>query len=112
MSKKKRVVWVVMHYEIMGCADDSWLDALQFHVSSSLAKAETYMRALHTEPCSWWQVHPHIVDTGDFIEGEEVHYFSHRGKPLKEAPHEKAWAAFQKLAARYPERYPTSAKSR
>jgi hypothetical protein len=107
-GKPQRLVWVVMHYEYMGFSDLPRIDALQFHVSSTLAKAEKYIRSLHVDAHSWWQVHPHTVDAADHDGGDEVHYYSHRGKRLKAAPHSRAKAAFQKLAARYPEMYPKS----
>lgn len=106
MAKRGQTVWVVMHYEYMGCADLPWIDAVQFHVSSSLAKAEKYFRKTFVEAHSRWQVHPHIVDDPDFDQGTEVHYYSHKGKPLKSAPHAKALAAFDKLAAGDPDHYP------
>src|SRR5256885_2322593 len=33
MINRKRVIWVVMHYEYIGFADLPWVDAVQFHVS-------------------------------------------------------------------------------
>jgi hypothetical protein len=95
-----------MHYEILGMPDDHWVDALQFHVSSSLAKAEEYIRKMWVDAHSWWQVHPHVVDTTDCDEGEEVCYYSHRGTRLKAAPTNRAITAFRRHAARYPELFP------
>jgi hypothetical protein len=100
-----------MHYEFMGSPDVPQLDALQFHVSSSRKKAESYIRSCGVQSHSWWQVHPHTLDAkGDdaFTDGEEVYYYSFKGTPLKSAPTERAFAAFQKHAARYPELYPKS----
>ncbi len=106
MSRRKQTVWVVMHYEYMGSSmEDCWLDALQFHVSSSLKKAEKYIQELRVDAHSWWQIHPHVLDANDFREGDEVHYYSHRGTPLSAAPHRRAVAAFRKHCARNPELY-------
>jgi hypothetical protein len=107
-GKQPRVVWVVMHYEYMGSSDTPWIDALQFHVSSTLAKAEKYIRGSGVDAHSWWQIHPHAVDAIDRDEGQEVHYYSHRGTRLKSAPLARARTAFHKHVARYPEIYPKS----
>jgi hypothetical protein len=107
MSQRKRTVWVVMHYEIMGLPDSPRVDSVQFHVSSSLEKAEEYMRNSRVDTHSWWQVHPHEVDADPFVgEGDEVHYYSHRGTQLTAAPTTRAISAFRRHAARHPERYP------
>ena len=45
MGRRKRTVWVVMHYEIMGVPDAHRVDSVQFHVSSSLNKAEESIRS-------------------------------------------------------------------
>jgi hypothetical protein len=98
-----------MHYEFMGLPNSPHLDSVQFHVSSTLKKAEKYMRIGSVAAHSWWQVHPHTLDAdgGDWLyEGEEVYYYSHRGTPLKSAPVHRALAAFRKYVALHPERYP------
>jgi hypothetical protein len=106
MRRRGRIVWVVMHYEIMGLPDALRVDSVQFHVASTLEKAEGYIRKRWVESHSWWQVHPHVVDTDEFDEGDEVHYYSHRGTRLKAAPIRRAVGAFQKYAERHPERFP------
>ena len=106
MGKRKSIVWVVMHYEIMGLPESPRIDSLQFHVSSSLNKAEQYIRNLDVDSHSWWQVHPHEVDSDDFDDGEKVYYYSYRGTPLKAAPKSRAVAAFRGHCARHPEFYP------
>ena len=108
MAKAKQVVWVIMHYEYMGLADMPWVDAIQFHVASTLVRAEKYIRGAGVSSHSWWQVHPHVVDGDDPDEGDDVYYFSHRGTPLKSAPHARTLAAFRRHAARYPDQYPNS----
>ena len=111
MSQRKRTVWVVMHYEIMGLPECPWVDSVQFHVASSLEKAESYMRRSHVAAYSWWQVHPHVVDSDDAFEGEEVFDYNHRGVRLRAAPTRRSIAAFRKHAARHPEQYPTQPPS-
>jgi hypothetical protein len=106
MSQRKRIVWVVMHYEIMGLPESPHVDSVQFHVASTLEKAEEYTQRLETNPYGWWQVHPHVVDNAEEGEGEEVYYFSHRGNRLKAAPIRRAISAFRKHAARHPEQWP------
>lgn len=108
MGQRKRTVWVVMHYEIMGLPGSPRVDSVQFHVSSSLEKAEEYLRGSRVSSHSWWQIHPHVVDSADSDEGEEVHYYSHRGARLKAAPTKRSIAAYRKYAARHPERQPPS----
>jgi hypothetical protein len=107
MRKTGSTVWVVMHYEFMGWPNYR-IDSVQFHVSSTLGKAEEYVRTVRVDSHSWWQVHPHVVDATDFDEGREVHFYSHRGTPLKGAPWTRARAAFLKHVARYPEFYPST----
>jgi hypothetical protein len=96
MSKKKPItVWVIMHYEVF----ENQIDCLQFHVSSSLKKAEAYFRVHHVAPYSWWQVHPYVIDhdiTKDGWEGDEVYYYSYRGTKLKKAPFNQVKAAFER----------------
>lgn len=106
MPQPGRTVWVVMHYEIMGLPQSPRVDSVQFHVSSSLDKAEEYIRKVWAEPHSWWQVHPHVVDTAEFPENDEVHHYSHRGTRLKAAPIKRALAAFRKHAEAHPDRFP------
>jgi len=105
MPKRPQTVWVIMHYEIMGLSESYWIDCLQFHVSSSLKKAEASIRRVQVDAHSWWQVHPHEIDTTDFDEGVETHFDSHRGTRLKSAPATRAIAAFRKHVARNPEIY-------
>lgn len=101
MAKKKPVtVWVIMHYEIMF---DDHIDCLQFHVASSLKRAEAYINKSGMMPYSWWQIHPHRIDhdfKNDGEEGVEVYYYSHTGRPLKSAPQKQALAAYQRAKAR------------
>jgi hypothetical protein len=111
MSRRKQTVWVVMHYEIMGLPETPRVDSVQFHVSSSLAKAEEYIRRGLVDAHSWWQVHPHVVDSTDFDEGVEVYFYSHRGTPLKAAPMRRAISAFRKHVARHPEWWPPAPPS-
>jgi hypothetical protein len=110
MGPRKRAVWVVMHYEIMGMPDAHWVDSLQSHLSSSLKNAEKYIRSTGVDSHSRWQVHPHVIDSDDFPEGEEVYFYSHRGTRLKSAPMNRAIAAFAKHVARNHEFYPPSGR--
>lgn len=106
MDQRTRTVWVVMHYEIMGLPESPRVDSVQFHVSSTLEKAEAYIRGTRTDAHSWWQVHPHDIDPDNLGEGGEVHYYSHRGARLRAAPTRRSISAFQKHAARHPEWWP------
>lgn len=99
MSRRKPIVWVVMHYEIMGLPESFYVDSVQSHVSSSLEKAEEYLRVMHVDAHSWWQVHPHTIDSTDFPERYEVYFYSHRGTRLRAAPWRRAVAAYRKRAA-------------
>src|ERR671930_91147 len=104
MGRRKRTVWVVMHYEIMGRPESPHVDCLQFHVSSTLAKAEAYIRAVWVDSYSWWQVYPYFIDHPFGLhEGDEVYVYSHRGARLKFPPVKRAIAAFQRYAARRPD---------
>jgi hypothetical protein len=87
-----------MHYEIFG-VEPTVADCLQAHVSSSLRRAEAYIRDVYVSPFSWWQIHPYVVDNpkdGWLDEGAEVHYYSHRGKRLRSAPWQQAIKAWQR----------------
>ncbi len=93
--KMKATVWLIMHYEFMF---EGKLDCMQFHISSSLKKAEVYVKKSGVMPYSWWQVYRYVVDEdGD---GEEVYYYSYQGKPLKKAPWKQARRAFDAAKAR------------
>jgi hypothetical protein len=114
VKKGKQIVWVIMHYEFMGLPMSPHIDSLQFHVSSSLQKAEEYVRGRGVDAHSWWQVHPHVLDAkGDdeSTEGNEVYYYSHRGTRLRSAPMRRAGKAFQKHTARYPEFYSSASRN-
>ena len=89
-------IYVIMHYEYMGFSEKSQIDALQVHVSSSLEKAEKYIRSRKVKAYSWWQIHPHVLDFAGDVEGNEVYYYSHRGTLLKSAPIKRACSAFKK----------------
>jgi hypothetical protein len=107
MKQTKPTIWVIMHYEFIGLPQSPYIDSVQFHVSSSLKKAEKYIRDRVVDAHSWWQVHPHVLDADSNDEGSEVHYYSHRGTPLKTPPMKRARASFLKHVARYPEFYPS-----
>ncbi len=111
MTHQKQTVWVVMHYEIMGPPDSPWPDSVQFHVSSSLEKAEEYIRSSNVAAHSWWQVHPHVLDSTDPDEGDKVHHYSHQGAPLTAAPTPQAIAAYRAYATRHPDRFPPHSPS-
>ncbi|HQR42179.1 MAG TPA: hypothetical protein PLX97_05830 [Gemmatales bacterium] len=99
MPKGQHVtVWVIMHYEYFY---DGQIDCLQFHVSSTLKKAEAYMRRLYMAPYSWWQVHSYVIDNDHEKDwdDEQVHFYNNRGKSLKKAPHKQAMRAFEKANA-------------
>jgi hypothetical protein len=98
MKKRRKTVWVVMHYEYTRTGDALVIDCLQFHVSSSLKKAEEYIRSWWVYPFSWWQVHPHLVDDDDvsWTEGKRVFYYSHKGTSLRAAPFKRAENAFKR----------------
>jgi hypothetical protein len=110
MKRTKQTIWVIMHYEFMGLPQSLYIDSVQFHVSSSLKKAEQYIRDHTVDAHSWWQVHPHVLDADSDDEGNEVHYYySHRGTSLKTPPMKRARAAFLRHAACYPEFYSSPA---
>jgi hypothetical protein len=105
-----------MHYEILGQLESPYIDSIQFHVSSSLKKAEKYIRSSFVDSHSWWQVHPHPLDADGEeaqTEGDKVYYYDYRGNQLKSAPIRRAGTAFSKHVAKYPEIYssPPSLKS-
>src|SRR5262245_16590315 len=106
MSQRKRTVWVVMHYEILGLPEAPHVDSVQFHVSSSREMAQEYVRRTSVASHSWWQVHPHVVDSTDCVEGAEVFYYSHRGTQLSAAPVKRSLTAYRRYAARHPEYFP------
>src|SRR5262245_8297447 len=98
-----------MHYEILGQPESTYIDSIQFHVSSSLKKAEKYIRSSIVDAHSWWQVHPHMLDAnGEEVDGDQVYYYSYRGARLKSAPISRAMRAFAKHVAKYPQFYPSS----
>lgn len=108
MKKERQTVWVIMHYEFMGLPESPHVDSVQFHVSSSLKKAEKYIRSRGVDAHSWWQIHPHVLDAegvDEDTEGNEVYYYSHRGTQLNSAPMKRASNAFLKHTARYAEFY-------
>ena len=95
MNKRRKTVWVVMHYEYIRWGGILLIDGVQFHVSSSLQMAEEYVRGVWVYPFSWWQVYPYILDDDDTgTEGETVFYYSHKGTPLRAAPLKRAEKAF------------------
>jgi hypothetical protein len=102
MKSRPGTVWVVMHYEILGIRPCVYVDALQFHVSSTLKRAERYIQQRWVYPFSWWQVHPHVVDGSDPDEGDEVHYYSYNGRPLRRAPTKQAIKAYQRDCREHP----------
>jgi hypothetical protein len=100
--RAKKPVWVVMHYEIIGEEPNLYVDALQFHVASSLRKAEAYVRGPRgVASYSWWQVHPLVVD--EYGDSDEVHYFSHTGRRLRKAPMTAAFSAKRRYLNAHPD---------
>lgn len=98
-----------MHYEYMGVPASPHIDCLQFRVASSLKKAEVFIRGVHVDAYSWWQIHPHIIDADrkDWLDEGETHFFySHRGTPLKAAPFKRARTAWLKHVKANAEFYP------
>jgi len=103
-----------MHYEFMG-PESPHIDSIQFHVSSSLKKAEKYIRSSGVDSHSWWQVHPHPLDAdGEEMqtEGDKVYYYNYGGTRLKSAPVKRARAAFTKHVAKYHDIYSSPASSK
>jgi len=96
MKKNRKTVWVVMHYEYIRWGGIILVDGVQFHVSSSLKKAEKYLRGAIVFPYSWWQVYPYVLDDDTGTEGETVFYYSHKGTPLRRAPYKRAESAFKR----------------
>lgn len=97
MKKRRKTVWVVMHYEYIRWGRSMLVDGVQFHVSTSLRKAEEFIRGMWVYPFSWWQIYPYVLDDDDFVtEGETIYYYSHKGTPLRRPPYKRAETAFKR----------------
>jgi len=74
------------------------IDEMTFHVSSSLKKAESYIEMMMVQPYSWWAVAPFNLDSEDYFDegDDEIYYYNHKGKKVKNAPIKQAIKAYRK----------------
>jgi hypothetical protein len=101
MAKKQATAWVLVHCEYMGTGPCIYVDSLVSHVSSSRRRAEAYVRDVHVDPYSWWELREFVVDCKDHDRDgaahvEEVLFYSHRGTPLRRAPFKRARTAYDR----------------
>src|SRR5436305_546467 len=84
--RAKTKVWVVIHCEYFQFHDctSPTVDEMAFHVSSTLSKAERYMRGCNMSSYSWWKVQQFGVNENN-DEGQ-VHYYTHKGLPIESPP--------------------------
>jgi len=103
MSRRRSVVWVVIHCEYMPRSDDPsdgpFIDEMLSHVAGSLRAAERYVREAQGMPHGWWMVQRRVVDEHDFDADDrpETIFFNYRGVKRKSPPHVAARRAFDKL---------------
>jgi len=105
MSKRHRTVWAIIHCEYMQVTlnpnGQPWMDEMLFHVASSFAHVERYVRTMKTSPHGWWKVERRVVDEQDFDADydPETFYFNYQGHPRKNPPHSSALRAYRKWQA-------------
>ena len=91
-------VFLVLHHEILVRGQSGYLaDDVVLHVASSLAKALRYIRQVHVEEYSWWEIQQATLDNYD----NPVHagWYGRRGGKLKQQPFAKAVAAYKRCKA-------------
>ena len=96
---KKKSVWVVTHCEYMGTIEHPHIDEMVFCVSSSLKAAESYIRSIGVDPHSWWLIQNYEIDIDDGGDMEQ-HFYSHKGKSLKQPPYKYAEYHFKQKRKR------------
>ncbi|MBK7876077.1 MAG: hypothetical protein IPJ77_10035 [Planctomycetes bacterium] len=67
MPERKELggVWIVTHVEYAGCTTHPHLDRMVFHVASTRRAALAWIRKIHVEPGTWWELlafEPDCVD--------------------------------------------------
>jgi hypothetical protein len=97
MAKKpKSAIWVIIHCEIF---EAGFYDEMIFHLASSQRNADRYLAEHQMVAHSWWRIERHPLDCDDYPE-PAIAYYSNKGKSLKSAPHERAWAAYERWTTR------------
>jgi len=95
-KKPKPAIWVIIHCEIF---EAGFYDEMIFHLASSQRNAERYVAKNHMAAYSWWRVERHPLDSNEYPD-PELQYFSNKGKRLKSAPQERAWATYERWQKR------------
>ncbi len=91
-------IFIVLHHEIMGTADDYRADEMVFYTASSLKKAVDLIKKSRVDRWSWWEVQVQDLDSHDWP--ERVGYYGLRGGKLAKPPYDKCVAIFKKKLAR------------
>ena len=87
-------IYIVLHCEIMGLANNLRVDEMVFYTADSLEKAIELIKSSRTDPWSWWEVQ--VQDLNSHEWPERVNLYGSRGGILKNAPYKKCEKLFLK----------------
>jgi hypothetical protein len=88
-------IYLVLHHEIFQRGPhDYFADDVVFHVASSHENALAYIKRVHVDPYSWWEIQAVTVNGMD--DPEHVGWYGRRGGKLAHPPFNKAVALFKK----------------
>jgi hypothetical protein len=91
-------VYLVLHHEIFQRGPNEYIaDDVVFHVASSIDKALAYIKEVHVDPYSWWEVQEQVVDSMD--DPKHIGWYGRRGGKLKRQPFAKSVEVFKKCKA-------------
>jgi hypothetical protein len=90
-----------LHHEIQEFPSSVFRDdEVVSHVASSLENAIGYIKELHVDPYSWWEIIQYPIDTTDWLNWpKSLGYYGRRAGKLKAAPIQKAIAIYKRCKA-------------
>lgn len=88
-------VFLVLHHEIMGIADDLRADEMVFFTCTSMNRALESIRTCSVDRWSWWEIRVQDMDSLEWP--EHIGYYGRRGGKLAKPPYKKCVEIFKKI---------------
>lgn len=90
---KDKLVYIVLHHEIMGSKKDNWHDEMVFYVCDSMKDAIKAIKSSKVCRWSWWEIQSQVINR--IAWPEHVGYYGVRGGKLTKSPYEKCLQIFK-----------------
>jgi hypothetical protein len=87
-------IFIVLHHEIMGTAENLRADEMAFYTCRSFERALSLIKSSRVDPWSCWEIQTQELDGDEWP--EHVGYYGLRGGKLSKPPYEKCVELFKK----------------